>query len=60
MGDSTGKKSIIYLYRNGQTYCEFRKKVPKQLISLVAYWTNLWNSLYFPFVDFIGVLFLTI
>ena len=41
LGDSTCKKSIIYLCGNGQTYCQFRKKkAPKQQISLTAYWTS--------------------
>lgn len=40
MGNSTCKKSIIYPCGNGQTYCEFRKKAPRQWISPVAYRTT--------------------
>ena len=35
-----GTQEIIYLCGNGQTYYEFRKKAPKQRISLVAYRTS--------------------
>ena len=40
-GTALAKNPLFACAEKGQTYCEFRKKAPKQRISLVAYWTNL-------------------